>query len=59
MGLELFNVVKSISSAISAAKLTFFIDMLAMKPTKMISGEDIDLMQHLAVTSTKSTDLNV
>ena len=40
MGLELFNVVKSISSAISAAKLTFFIDMLAMKPTKMISGED-------------------
>ena len=54
MGLDLYAVVKSFSGAVDPGQLTFFIDMIALKSTNRIRGQELELMQHLANQSTKA-----
>ena len=56
MGLDLYAVVKNFSGAVDPGQLTFFIDMIALKPTNRIRGQELELMQHLANQSTKAVD---
>ena len=59
MGLDLYTVVKNFSAAVEPGQLTFFIDMIALKPTDRIRGQELELMQHLANQSTKAVDPEV
>ena len=59
MGLDLYTVVKSFSAAVDPGQLTFFIDMIALKPTNRIRGQELELVQHLANQSTKAVDAEV
>jgi hypothetical protein len=56
MGLDLYAVLKSFSGSVSPSKLTFFIDMIALRPVNRIRGQELELMKHLANQTTSATE---
>ena len=44
MGLDLYTVVKNFSSSVSPSKLSFFIDMISLRPINRIRGQELELM---------------
>ena len=56
MGLDLYTVVKSFSGSVNPSKLSFFIDMISLRPINRIRGQELELMQHLANQSSSDTE---
>ena len=46
--LDLYGVLKSISSSLKPSELTFFIDQVSKKTPDQVRGQELELMQHLA-----------